>query len=48
MTYVDLLVSVLCLLVIYLVLELKELRNMVSYYLEPRQDSNFDDRHLSG
>jgi hypothetical protein len=48
MTYVDLLLSALFLLVIYLVLELKDLRNMISYYLEPPQDSNFDDRHQNG
>ena len=48
MTYVDLLVSIIVLLLIHLVLELRELRNMISYSLEPPPDANCDDRHLSG
>jgi hypothetical protein len=48
MTYVDLLVSIIFLLLVYLALELRELRNMISYCLEPPHDGNVDDRHLSG
>ena len=48
MTYVDLLVSLIFLLLIYLVLEVKALRDLILYCLEPSQDGNCDDGHLSG
>jgi hypothetical protein len=48
MTYVDLLVSFIFLLLIYLVLEVKALHDLILYCLEPPQDGNVDDGHLSG
>ncbi|MCA1453562.1 hypothetical protein I6F35_10090 [Bradyrhizobium sp. BRP22] len=48
MTYVDLLVSFIFLLLIYLVFEVNALRELILYSLEPPRDGNFDDGHPSG